>query len=233
MAATGPGAGISLIVGDWIEVRFHCQDEDQAGINVRHYRKYLEETGAGVFTLGQFVDMLNGVFTPLYRPCLNNTSVYVGADARIISGVFPSARAEAFPGPLAGLAPAGPLPGQVSSVVGLQTRLGGQRGRGRTYVPFPPVNAMDAMGKMTAVFRDGPLKNIARQLAAVQIFLDNTTHAHYFQPTLYRRHKDGPPEVLAAMTDVISATSPGKFGTQRRRGQYGAPNPIPSASVPA
>lgn len=223
MAATGPGALLPLAMGDWIEVRFHCQNEFQAGINVRHYVYYLR-SGEETLNLGQFVQNLYDGFGPLYRAAMSNAAVFAGVDGKVITRPPFSAPALVAPPAAPGLIVSPPLPNQVSAIASLYTLYAGQQWRGRVYIPFPPQTASDALGNMTAAFRDGPLRPLVAKFAETAIVIGTTGVLHYFRPSIYRRPKEGPPPIEARMTAIAGSYSPGRFATQRRRGQYGQKN---------
>lgn len=124
-----------MALGDILQVRLVCTQDEQVAINIRHYQisqiTDLEPTRAQVATV------LDNVYDTIYKDLINNRAMYRGVGVQRIWPGDPSIESTSavFPGP--GLGGPESLPSQVAGLIRFTGSVGGRRGRGRTYVPFP------------------------------------------------------------------------------------------------
>jgi hypothetical protein len=110
------------------------------------------------------------------------------------------------------------LPLQVSGIVTLKTNLAGRANRGRMYIPFPPVAAQGTDGHPTNGY-----VTAVDTLAAIAILpqtVGTAPNQVVLTPVVYHKR-------LNTTTDITDKVARQRWATQRRRGDYGKPNPIP------
>lgn len=208
---------MALNVNDILQVRLVTYFSNQVGINVRHYLVQAK-TGIGR-TESQLADGLDGAIAPLYKACLAAGARWRGVGVKKIFPVpvieFASTSRDA-PGILAGDV----LPPQSAGIIGLQTVVPGPKGNGRIYVSFPTESVNDATGLPTAAYQG----LIALLGASISNDFTQTVGADSItlRPHLYHRIGGTSTEIIANGFYVRS-----RWGTQRRRGGFGAANQLP------
>ena len=161
-------------------------------------------------------DTLVPTMTPLYTGLVS----FRGAEVRRV-WPLPVSLPNGFPEFIAGtFAPGEVMPGQVCGVITKRTPLGGRQFRGRIYTPFPPEAAGVAFQGPDAAYQalmqdhadvmDDPVTLIAGATAVT------------FQPVLFH------PLNVPLPTFLQNCVARSRWGTQRSRGGYGAPNIIPT-----
>lgn len=113
------------------------------------------------------------------------------------------------------------VPTQAAAIVRKITGLAGPSHRGRMYWPFLTSDMMETNGEITAAAKT------AITLASISMFGPNTltsgANSVTLNPILIHR---GVGPVVVTYDDIITFLTGPKIGTQRRRGDYGKPNPI-------
>lgn len=206
---------IELSVGDILELKCFTYLEEQVGLNVHHFIVKGADAGA---TLEEFAAGLDLQLAPVMVPLLSDQAEYLGVQARRIFPGPPTAPVTANTQASVGQVGGTPLPKQTCGLISWRTVIGGPRGRGRTYVPFPGSNANDASSAPTATY----FANLGdlRELLATQINLGAP-----FSNLQVRKQIWNPGGVLGE--DVTSGIERGKWATQRRRSDFGATNERP------
>ena len=211
--------GLTPQVGDLVQVRVHCKAGSQAGINVLNYR-VVAVVGGGM-ALPDIASYFDGIVPGPYTDWMSIHSNYEGVEVQnlqppITNPVTASVNAGA------GVTPGANSPRQVSGLIGTHTVLGGRPNRGRIYVPFPASTWVSLDGELTGAglaalqaVADALGPVVVANLGAVQTSLE-----------LQVRHPDvvGPPRTPVS-TAVIRLTASTGLATQRRRGDFGQPNP--------
>lgn len=204
-------------IGDLLQVRMVCVCGEQTALNIRHY---VITAIAGVErTRLQIVQDMDNAYAPLYKALMSNEAQYRGMDIKRLAPGVPTVSDATAANNGAGTLVSDVLPRQVCGVIGLKTALAGRKYRGRVYVPFPSESVSSVLGTPTAGHVTA-LGNLSAQLTAAfnsTQGLNTTTLA----PVLL--HKGSPPSWDNLTTGIVR----GRFGTQRRRGSYGQPNPVP------
>jgi len=203
-------------LGQIVEVRVYCTEGDQTAVNVRHF----EVTSvAGTGTM--FSDMLqyyDGLFMASYPQLLNGGAFYSGLT---LQRIFPGPKSSLAYGSQtagAGTGGADPLPSQVCGVVSFRSPLSGPRNRGRMYVPFPPKALCDADGTPTPGYLDG-LDGLGDVFTGTDEIGGGGNSVQQSSIILHRADM--------TRTRFIQWVRRDKWGTQRRRGNYGKPNESP------
>jgi len=203
-------------VSSVVEYRVFTQFQNQGGVNVRHlFVASLQGSGA---TLQQIADKLSTDLAPLYKPMMSNTSTYRGVGTRVI---WPApASSEALSGSASGAGTVLPqaLGNQVCGLLSLRTNVGGRKGRGRMYIPFPGTpDSLDALTPAAGYL--AKLANLGTYVIAPITFgaAPNTLAC---TPCLFNRK-------TFTVTFLSNFRTPAKWATQRRRGGFGRPNESP------
>lgn len=208
-----------VLTGDLLQVKIGCYCQGQAGINVLHLRAGAKTDPALEVTLDEVAETVDDLMEALYKPLLTGVASYYGVQVTRIRP-FPrsvSAVAAGNEGPGTGGTAALPL--QTSAVITLQTNLAGRSNRGRIYIPFPDETANDNAAAMPTLAYDTLLSNLAATFANKVTF----TQAGQSMDFYWVIAKDGGTSTI----DLDRARANRKWGTQRRRGNYGQKNVYP------
>jgi hypothetical protein len=214
-----------IVLNHLYRVRYFCYQAGQVGINVLHYLA-ANIIGAGL-NEGQAVDILSGDAGVGLIPMLNNLAQFIGADMQDITGLPPyEVQAGSVVGQGFGTAGPVPLPTQTCGLLTGQTAITGRAYRGRAYLPFPATASMTAAG--TATPTAGYLVNMIVMGTLYYTPVTPTVGVTAVQlvPVLvHRKNKAG---LTPAPTTIIGYRINTAWATQRRRGNYGRPNPLPN-----
>lgn len=214
----------NIAIGSFYKQRMFAYQGTQEAVNTTYFQ--VTNIGAGgPVTEAELVAELQSLMSTLYVPAMCSNAQYVGTDIQNVTGGAP------FPLQIAGPAinengTAAPpaLPAQVSGVVGLVTALTGPAHRGRLYIPFPSSVAVAAVPtpSPTAAY-EALLAAIADQITGTVVVVVGAVNV-----TLeYQLGRWGHLSRTYTFQPTIGLRSTGKFGTQKRRGNYGRPNVTP------
>lgn len=203
-----------LINGDILLLKTYCTcDRFQLGINTYYY-SIGSSTGAGITDLEVAIAM-DAVARPVYRAIMYTGATYEGVTVQKIAPlpVWDFTFSHANPGAGSGAATA--LPTQVSGVVSRYSGFAGRAKRGRVYLPFPATDMLDTDNTPTAAYVVSA-QALANAMMASTPIVGGTGTAN-IDPLIYHR---------ATLTGnfVFSTLAHKKWGTQRRRGDYGQVN---------
>lgn len=202
-----------MAVGDIYRVAHFCRHMDQLAVNVCHYRVSLQ-VGNGAPQQAQ-THLWSQTIGPVYKPLLTTGSSYLGCTMQRIMPKPPTLQTQSSDGAGPGTVAGDVLPNQVTGIISHFTAFAGRRYRGRIYVAFPGEADSEVDGSPSASYaaRLGSLATSMRTLTTVS-GPDTTT---LVQIVWHRDTQTG--------DDVISPVGKRLWGTQRRRGLYGAVNP--------
>lgn len=207
-----------MAIGDVYKVRFCCYTPTQIGLNITHW-KTVAEAGVGA-SLADIALKMNDTFAPLYKPAITGAARYRGVGVTLI--LPPPATAEITNTVLDGAGTAGVMaaPTQTSGIITIKDGLAGRAHRGRIYIPFPDQISVSPTGGNTLAY-EASLNTLLGAFGANQTcgVGGNTTT---LQLGIFHRLP-----VPGNATVVTFLTTPDKFATQRRRGEYGRPNVLP------
>jgi len=157
-----------------------------------------------------------------FKECLSQEARYEGILVRYINPLDPASDLEVSNTRLAGPGTAdtpGTAPSQVCGLIRKRTGRVGRGGRGRAYIPFPPLGAEDPTDLITAAYRV-LLQDLAGDLAsALTVTVDNVDYDFWPGITHLRSYNQ--------FKEWTSFTVGVGFATQRRRGYFGRPNVVP------
>jgi hypothetical protein len=206
---------ITLAVGDVLEAAIVCSQGNQLGIMVRHYR-----VGAIFGTSATDQDFASDLATrvsPEVRALLSSSASFLGVR---VTKLFPLPRSLSVTssnGAGLGLVTGEPLPKQVAGVITLRTNFAGRGFRGRAYVPFAGEDSNGPTSQPVPAY----IANLA--LLAIELLASVGTgigaNTATLDPVLWKRK-------TASTVPLTSSRSNTRWGTQRRRGDYGQPNVI-------
>lgn len=205
----------SPAVGEVFRVTFFCRATDQLAVNVRYFKC------GGIVGLTptetQVANQMDTVFAPLYKALLSANADYKGMQIQMI-GPGPS-RIPIFVNASVG---AGAVAGnvmarQASGIATFKTALAGRANRGRIYVPFPSVADDTALGHPSA----GYLTNLTA-------LADAMTNSQFYGPAGSQIQADWSIKHAGGLTTqfILTNRANPKWATQKRRGDYGKPNPV-------
>jgi len=207
--------GFLVSVGDTLRVRIGTYTATQAGINTLALAAVDKTGDISDVQQSQFIaSALAQSLAPLYKPLMAADATFQGLSIQTLN---------TSPKPLpevnvaeAGVGTAGGdlLPGQASGVLTLKTAFAGPRYRGRIYIPWAAENDNDA-GKPTAGYITR-LDLLGTYLSA-QIVLTGVAGTLTLEWVVW--HRD-----LGVVTRIDNFRSNMKWGTQKRRGDYGQRN---------
>jgi hypothetical protein len=201
-------------VGDILQMRLICQSADQTSFNIRHWR--ISSVIAPEPDRQAIADNLVAAFATPYSLVLSTSATFRGLGIRKIR---PAPLALEFFGnqaPVTGVRTGDPLPTQVAGVITLRTANATRKGRGRLYLPFPAEidNGNDALPSTQYLDNAAGIRNLLIAQRVVTVGLGSVT----LDPQIF--HRIGMPDSDTILQGIVQK----RWGTQRRRGSYGAPN---------
>jgi len=205
----------NVAVGELYRCVLYTRADDQLGLMVRHFR--IAGINAGVPTELGICNQQELLLAGLVKPLMAGTAEWRGLTIQKISPL-PS-RVEVFSNAALGGGTAGAvlMPRQVSGLVKLGSENAGRANRGRLYIPFPAttddtvdghpsagyqVNAAALADALIGSKLAGPVGNTANIIWVVR-------HAPAF-----------------TTTDLTTRVVRERWATQKRRGDFGRPNPL-------
>jgi len=211
------GTMATVAVGDLLQVKVYCRLRDQEGINSLHFRV---QAIAGTATTTNIIGLkIDNELRAAYPDVLADDASYQGVGIRRISPLPITSEEFCTLGAVSGNAGTLELPLQVSGVITFKTGLAGPSKRGRAYIPFPSTTDVDTDGS--------PKQTYADRLTAIWSSLiggyvaGSGGNTATVQLIIYHR-------IDGTWTNVNSGGGGNKkWGTQRRRGDYGKPNVSP------
>lgn len=203
-----------LAVGDLYQARLYVTMQEQTGIIVRHYR--ISDITGGP-TDADLADAVDAKVSVTLKDCLVQLASYRGVGVQRINPLPKTVEVFNTMGQGVGTQAGEPLPKQVCAVITLRTQFAGPRYRGRAFVPFPAEADNGADAKPTAAM-----------LARLVLFADKLDDALVVPPlgggaaipVVYSRK-------FGTREDILQASVRSRWGTQRRRGDFGATNISP------
>lgn len=220
-----------LTAGVICEETIFCLLDAQLGVMRRHWITSTIVGGTVTdFDVAQARD--NAIATAL-KPCLATAAEFRGISWqqrwRPVGGFIPLLRQFGIGGQGVGTGAAGdPLPKQVSGVISLRTEAAGPKYRGRMYVPFPSEGANDADQKPSAAYV-ALLDTLGALWVGTETIVVGADSVD-ITPILWHQNDPVPPAttpIQPSYNIIEAATGKLYWGTQRRRGDYGATNVTP------
>jgi len=204
-----------VTAGELYRCVFYTRADDQIGINVRHFR--VANITIGAPTEENIAGDMESFFATQYKPLIANTADWKGLEITKISPL--PARVPVFANVNVGPGTGGPnlLPRQTCGLFKVGSPLGGRQNRGRVYVPFPATAHETVDGHPTLAYQ-GLLDNLALNLIGLHEYGIALNKANCQWVV---RHAPG-----LTTTDLTTRVVRARWATQKRRGDYGTPNPL-------
>lgn len=208
-----------IVTGDLYKHRTFLQEGSQIGINIRYFTVTAETNPLG--NEGQLIDALDLQISPFYKALTSALVFYSGSDIQNISGVLPHpVQSGSQDNAGNGTAGASSLPSQASGIIKTVTRFTGRGFRGRSYVPFPPTNALDET--------TNPATPSAAYVTSLQ-GLATYCSGSQVVPALVGGFTTTIQWVLfhvrtLTYSDIVDGFAEKMFATQKRRGNFGRTN---------
>lgn len=212
-----------MALGDICKVVINSQWQDQAGVNVLHYvqtSNNVQELTAN--TLKSLADAVSGSVGQAIKETMSQSAEYIGAAA-----YYPF-RGDLGVGQLMATSILGAGPGggneevaptQISGLVAKKTAFTGRRGRGRVYVPFPPLAAVTGTDDLVSAAYRTLLLDVAVALVEPKTFTQGGG-TWTFTPCLIDQN-GGLVQPARQLTTAVARVG---WATQRRRSYYGRRN---------
>ena len=203
------------INGNFYQVRVLAVLAPQIALNVFHY-DVTATTGTGA-TEAQIALAFDNLLAAAYKAVMANPATYRGVGTK---KVYPTQGLESISIANVGVGTGGAntLPFQTAALLHIQTALAGRKGRGRAYLPFPPVAGATAGGEMAAGYV--ALCDAVGTALKTGVTAGGGGNTNTFTLGVYHRQ-------TSAMDLWTSVACMAKWATQRRRGDYGRPNVAP------
>jgi len=189
-----------------------CQLNDQAGLNVRHW-KVTDVTGSISGT--DIADKLDSELAAEICACMSNIAYYGGIRARRVWPTLSVVETNGD-GTNVGTSEAIPLPSQVCGLATLYSDTPGRAGRGRLYVPFPSIdhNAGEAAAPNATYF--AALGAYSASFT-VGYTVTNGGNSCVIEPVIWTRGTSNARRITSRIPRA-------QWATQRKRGAYGRTN---------
>jgi len=205
-----------ILPNDIYQVKLYCSLQNQLSINVLHYR--CASITGDASNDAAFAARIDALFGPLYPSLLSIQARYRGAGVQRLYPQPPTVETFSTIQAADGLADEDPLPKQTCGVITKRTASAGRSYRGRAYIPFPAESANSADTTPSAGYL-ADLFALAAQMEDVVVVGAGLNVANMV-PVIYHR-------IDGSTTDITDCETNDKWGTQRRRGDYGRQNPFP------
>jgi len=209
---------IALALNDLIEVKLFCTAPtvNQVSVNILRYL-ITAVTGASVTDV-EAVDALSLTFSGDVKALLNNNANYFGMTLCRLKPLPRTTVTTSTSGNGAGTRSGDLAPAQLSAVLTKRTGKAGRRFRGRFYVPFPSQSDIETTSLPKAIYT-ADADTLGANIALVQVIIGGGGTAS-MTPIVYS-------PITPDLTPITNCTGALKFGTQRRRGEFGRTNLIP------
>lgn len=203
-------------LNDVYEVRIICTLGIQTSINVRHYVCTVLN-GLGP-TDAQIASAMDTTFNVDFKSLLSVQATYRGVGVRRIKPLPVLVETSTIANLGVGTVLGDALPSQTCGVIKLGTAVAGKSYRGRIYVPFPSETDSGAQGDPNA----GYLTNLGllANTCLLQVTAGTAPNNAVFDPVIHSKK-------LGLDTFLSSSFARLSWGTQRKRGGFGRPNPPP------
>jgi hypothetical protein len=211
-----------MSTGDLMACRVWTQLNDQAAVNTLNYE--VIATSGGAVTDQDLCDHVDTLVHSYYTNTMTVDCQYHGVQTYFLqrpSGTLPSpVKNVSHAGPGLGSAPV--MPTQVAAIMRTLTNVRGPGGRGRLYLPFLDSALATADGQQVPSLVLA-INTLATSLLGAQILTNGGSTATVVWCLV---HKPRRPAMMTALP-IQQAASTGKFGTMRKRGDYGRQNSSP------
>lgn len=192
-----------------IEAKVICQMQNQTAYNVVHF---FTSGLVGTIDITDVLGTLESAVAAPIKALLTDSADYRGMSCQVLSPALSSVTyRNVGAGP--GTAGSTPMPKQVAGLISKRAAVGGRHGVGRIYVPFPDEVENEADATCTASYRTRMATYGAALLIPYNVV--NGGSSIDIDPIILDK-------TTFLFTDVDTLITRDRWGTQRRRGDYGA-----------
>lgn len=207
----------TVIANDVVQMVARCFCNGQLGLNEYWYQVEAGSTDEDVFSA------MNGWWNQasgLYAPLLSNQASIVNCTMKLYESDLTVKSPTYFltPTEVQGTVSGNPLPTQTCGVITRRIDVVGRGNRGRVYVPFPAASFLTTAERPSAAYQT-LLQGLATGLLPISAPY-STIGGNNWDPGIARFR-------YLQFRPIYAADVQGKWGTQRRRGDYGIPNVYP------
>jgi len=224
---------IPVTIGQILKLRIFCLCGQQLSVNVLYYRFAAVEIG-GVGDLQELAAQLAPRFASNYKPMISTATEYRGVGLQNMKtgqdDEIPSM--EVFNATNAGYGTGGTptLPKQTCGVIAKRTTVLKRNGRGRTYIPFPAAAHNELSGSPNAAYL-ALLNTMAISLFTTFSVSTPGENLNTLEPVLKSditpKTDPPPPFTTFQYLPIVDYTARIRWGTQRRRSDFGKLNTTP------
>ena len=209
--------GTVPVVSDILECEVLTAFSNQIGVNILHYN--VRTVVNGGVSLQFMANQYDSLIHANYKNVICNQATYRGIG---LTNVTAPRTQQAVATANAGVGSGGAnmIPTQVRGLISWYSNTAGRRFRGRTYIPFPPVNGATSAGDPLAAYVT--LLDAVRVIMLGPLVFTSGANSTTLALGIYHR-KDVPPTA----SDVAISVTRNRFATQRRSGAYGRANNPP------
>lgn len=209
---------MAIALNNYFELVVYTRCADQAALNVLHYQ--LTALSGPQPTEQQAVDAITAWLKTPVASMMAPQASYRGCSLRVwfgaaFGGYYYSKNASS--GTRAGTV----MPKQASGIISWRTAVGGRRGRGRSYIAFPDEDSNIDTGYPDATYM-ADIETLAAKMQNTGALIFSGANTMTANLVIWHRP-------FSAPTLVDHHTTPQKWATQRRRGDFGRPNKVPDA----
>jgi len=204
-----------MSVGDVIQITTWCQADDQAGLNVFHYRVTAVSSVGSNSTSNLAAGLQSAGLPAAMKAALSSKAYYKGMLVRRLYTDLSVDIGDATGGGQ-GTVSGDMLPRQICGFIRKQSDVPGRRLSGRFYMPFPGEGSNDPDSIPTETYQ-GLLQDIATILVSTRTWGTGGSA----EPVIWDRNT--PANTRTYSTTRVAA----RWATQRRRGSFGKTNISP------
>jgi len=208
----------NITVGGVVRFRTYYTYPGQVATNSREWQ-CTNITGASTFPSPTVLLRLDNDFSAVVKNCMTADATYYGSQLYFLTPPASPPRPDnntVNQGPGSDLGEALPL--QTSGLISLYSETLGKAGQGRIYIPFPSIDSQGTDSTPDGLYMID-LDNVATDLTTPKVIVSGIVTSTWV-PVLYV--PGGPPP--KTITKYIARDG---WATQRRRGNFGRPNPNP------
>jgi hypothetical protein len=203
-------------INDAYQVKFVCYDNNQVGLNIRHYL-VTASTNPEPSRVA-IADYITTQFKPLFAPMLAGTASFLGCSVRQIFPLPVSLEDHTTLAATVGTAGAIAAPKQIAGLIKLTTPMSGREGRGRVYMPFPSTSSVQGDGGLGPAYVTN-LAGIGNAFTLPAVVTVGGGSITLSPGILHRK--------LNTMTLITGHVERSFWAQQHRRGDFGRVNQRP------
>lgn len=217
-----------LADGNIVKVVTCCYTDEQIGLNTTYW-KISGVIGTGIDT-AVFANGMDLLMAPLYKLAITAQAKWRGVGVQRFRPIPVTLLDASVVNEGVGTGGADAAPTQASMVISFYATLARRSHRGRIYIPFPALSQVDPDGSPKGGIVSA-VTDISIAYNAQQTFDDGAGNSVNADCCIWQHRQPedtGEPAVVAEEFNLVSRTKiQDRFGTQRRRSQYGAHNQLP------